>query len=130
MPLPMHRELEVSQADPIVIIDDDVAVRNSLQFSLEVEGYAVRAYEGAGKLLDEADLPRCGCLIIDYSLPDIDGLTALDNGTRRAAQPRRPGAGDPHHQQPKPRLARPRRRRQRPDRRKAIARKHAARGGA
>jgi two-component system response regulator FixJ len=89
MLLPMHKELAVPQPDPVVVIDDDDAVRNSLQFSLEVEGYAVRAYEGAGKLLQEADLPRCGCLIIDYNLPDTDGLTALgklrDRGVRAPA---------------------------------------------
>jgi PleD family two-component response regulator len=43
----MRRHGELSIARPLVIVvDDDVAVRNSLKFSLEVEGFAVRVYSG------------------------------------------------------------------------------------
>jgi two-component system response regulator FixJ len=73
----------VSPPDLIVVIDDDVAVRNSLKFSLEVEGFEVHAYAEAGTLLDEAELPRRGCLIIDYNLPGMNGLAALDTLRRR-----------------------------------------------
>ncbi len=61
----------------ILIVDDDPAVRHSLQFSLEVEGFAVRAYSDAAALLDDSDLPRQGCLVIDYKLPDLSGLDLL-----------------------------------------------------
>jgi len=38
---------ELSTAKPIVaVVDSDPAVRNSLRFSLEVEGFAVREYPG------------------------------------------------------------------------------------
>ena len=67
----------------VVVIDDDVAVRNSLAFALEIEGYAVRAYAEAGNLLEETDLPRRGCLIIDYNLPGMNGLAALDKLRQR-----------------------------------------------
>jgi FixJ family two-component response regulator len=73
----------VSPPDLIVVIDDDVAVRNSLKFSLEVEGFEVHAYAEASTLLDEAELPRRGCLIIDYNLPGMNGLAALDTLRRR-----------------------------------------------
>lgn len=61
----------------ILIVDDDPAVRHSLQFSLEVEGFAVRAYSDAAALLDDFDLPQRGCLVIDYKLPDLCGLDLL-----------------------------------------------------
>lgn len=31
----------------VIVIDDDPAVRSSLKFSLEVEGFTVRIYSGA-----------------------------------------------------------------------------------
>jgi two-component system, LuxR family, response regulator FixJ len=61
----------------VVVVDDDIAVRNSLKFSLEIDGYAVQAYAGASEPLDKADLAGRGCLVIDYNLPGTDGLTVL-----------------------------------------------------
>jgi two-component system response regulator FixJ len=69
--------LKLAPAPTIVIIDDDPAVRNSLKFSLEVEGYSVRAYPGGPELLDETELPKEGCLVIDYKLPGMNGLELL-----------------------------------------------------
>ena len=49
---------DLSAAGPVVIVgDDDVAVRNSLEFSLEVEGFVVRAYPGGTELLGDTELP-------------------------------------------------------------------------
>jgi FixJ family two-component response regulator len=61
----------------IVVVGDDPAVRNSLKFALEIEGYVVRDYVSAGALLAEPTLPDQGCLIIDYRLPGRDGLELL-----------------------------------------------------
>jgi len=67
----------------ILIIDDDPAVRNSLKFALEVEGFAVRAYHTGAELLSEADLPDNGCLVVDYKLPEMNGLDLLSELRRR-----------------------------------------------
>jgi two-component system, LuxR family, response regulator FixJ len=61
----------------VLVIDDDPAVRSSLKFSLEVEGFAVRAYAGAYELLNETDLPAKSCLLIDYYMPTMNGLELL-----------------------------------------------------
>jgi two-component system response regulator FixJ len=61
----------------VIIVDDDAAVRNSLQFALEVEGLAVRAYQGAAELLAAADLPAKGCLVIDYFMPTVNGIDLI-----------------------------------------------------
>jgi len=61
----------------IFVVDDDAAVRQSIKFSLELEGFSVRTYADAGELLNEATLPLFGCLVIDYNLPALNGLEVL-----------------------------------------------------
>jgi two-component system, LuxR family, response regulator FixJ len=48
----------------VVIVDDDAAVCGSLKFSLELEGFVVRAYGNAAEFLN-ADETACDCLVID-----------------------------------------------------------------
>ena len=58
----------------IFVVDDDAAVRNSLKFSLEVDGFTVRTYANAEELLRAADLTACRCLVIDQNMPRMEGL--------------------------------------------------------
>lgn len=67
----------------ILLVEDDPAVVNALTFSLELEGFEVRAYADGETLLASARLPSRGCLVLDYNLPGIDGLDLL--GRLRAA---------------------------------------------
>ena len=74
----MKPQGELSKASPVVIVvDDDPAVRNSLRFSLEIEGFAVRDYPGGMELLNDRELPRGGCLVIDQNLPGMTGLDVV-----------------------------------------------------
>jgi two-component system, LuxR family, response regulator FixJ len=61
----------------VLIVDDDPAVRNSLKFSLEIEGFVVRTYASGRALLRDDDLPTCGCLVLDQVMPDMTGLDLL-----------------------------------------------------
>lgn len=66
------------QAKPlVVVIEDDPAVRNSLKFSLEIEGYAVRLYADGSDLLEHRRLPCADCLVVDYNLPHMTGLEVI-----------------------------------------------------
>lgn len=65
--MPMH-------TGPVLVVDDDEAVRDSLKFALELEGLDVRLYEGGAQLLRDAALPLTGCLVVDYCMPGMDGL--------------------------------------------------------
>ena len=56
------------------VVDDDPAVRNSLKFSLEIEGLAVAVYADADDLLKDSDLARFDCLVVDQRLPGLSGL--------------------------------------------------------
>jgi two-component system, LuxR family, response regulator FixJ len=62
----------------VVIVDDDPAVCGSLKFSLELEGFSVRAYSGAAELLDGGDLTGCDCFVIDQRMPGMSGLELID----------------------------------------------------
>jgi len=63
--------------DLILLVDDDLAVRESLKFALELEGLAVRAFSSGAELLRHPDLLRAGCLVLDYKMPEMDGFEVL-----------------------------------------------------
>jgi two-component system response regulator FixJ len=62
---------------PVILVDDDAAVRKSLKFSLEAEGMSVEAYASGAELLARPDPPQNACLVIDYVMPEMDGLALL-----------------------------------------------------
>jgi FixJ family two-component response regulator len=61
----------------LVLVDNDMAVRSSLMFSLGLEGFAVRSYATAGEVLDATDLASCSCLVIEEKLPGSSGLDLI-----------------------------------------------------
>jgi len=61
----------------IVVVDDDAAVRGSLKFALEIEGFAVRTYPKGTDLLDDLGRADCACFIIDQKLPGMNGLEVV-----------------------------------------------------
>jgi len=58
----------------VFIVDDDEAVRDSLRWLLEANGYRVRAYSSAETFLDEYDAAQIGVLIADVRMPGMNGL--------------------------------------------------------
>ena len=62
-------------SEPVIhVVDDDDAVRDSLRFLLETEGFSVRTYETALQLLDAADHLEPGCIVTDVRMPSMSGL--------------------------------------------------------
>jgi two-component system response regulator FixJ len=61
----------------VIVVDDDAAVRNSLKFSLEVEGFAVLAYADGLEYLKESAISRGKCLVIDQNMLGMSGLEVL-----------------------------------------------------
>ena len=66
-----------SQYHLIVVIDDNTAVRDSLKFTLAVEGFAVRVYANAEQFLAETQLPDFDCAIVDQNMPGMNGLELI-----------------------------------------------------
>jgi DNA-binding response OmpR family regulator len=66
----------------VVLVDDDVALLQALQFSLEIDGYRVLTCE-TGEELVQISLPAEACLVVDYRLSGLDGLAALATLRRR-----------------------------------------------
>ena len=62
----------------ILLVDDDPAIRSSLQFSLELQGFDVEAFASGETVIAEPELAAAGCLILDFRLPGMDGLSLLD----------------------------------------------------
>ena len=61
----------------VIVIDDDLAVRNSLKFSLEIEGLTVHSYATGAELLSVGDLALCNCLVVDQNMPGMNGLELI-----------------------------------------------------
>ena len=69
----------VPSSTPVLIVDDDAAVRSALKFALEAQGLEVRLYDSSAALLAETNLPARGCLVIDYRMPGMDGVLLVDS---------------------------------------------------
>lgn len=67
----------------ILVIEDDDAVRQSLKFALEQEGLEVHVYGSGEQLLADPALPRTGCLVVDYAMPGMDGITLVERLRQR-----------------------------------------------
>lgn len=61
----------------ILIADDDPAVRDALKFSLRLEGFEVRVCRDGQELLSHSALMECDCILLDYRMPELDGLDVL-----------------------------------------------------
>lgn len=58
----------------VFIVDDDESVRESLGPLIELEGWEARAYDCASAFLADDGAGGPCCLILDVSLPGLDGL--------------------------------------------------------
>jgi len=69
------RRVQSSQATPLVfVVDDDVSVRESLQLLVRSAGWKPEIFASAQEFLSHprSDVPSC--LVLDVSLPDLNGL--------------------------------------------------------
>src|SRR5580692_1375806 len=65
----------MSDVTPIVfIVDDDVSVRESLELLIRCEGWRPETFASAQEFLDYPRVLVPNCLVLDVSLPGLNGL--------------------------------------------------------
>jgi Response regulator len=70
----------------VYVIDDDPAMRDSLDFLLGSAGFSVRLFDSAQAFPDELANLETGCVVTDVRMPGIDGmelLRRLSSGPRK-----------------------------------------------
>jgi two-component system response regulator FixJ len=61
----------------VYVIDDDEAMRDSLDFLLNSSGFDVALFENAQGFLDALPKLALGCVVSDVRMPGIDGIELL-----------------------------------------------------
>ena len=69
----------------IFIVDDDEAVRDSLRWLLEANGYHVQAFESGEQFLESYDSSIISVLIADVRMPGMTGLELQEELIKRNA---------------------------------------------
>ena len=65
----------MAQPTPIVfVVDDDVSVREALEALIGLEGWQVETFASAEAFLSRPRVFVPNCLVLDVSLPDLNGL--------------------------------------------------------
>jgi len=62
----------------VYVVDDDEAVRDSLQWMLEGKDYRVRCFDSAESFLSRYDPREVACLIVDIRMGGMSGLELQD----------------------------------------------------
>ena len=61
----------------VYVIDDDPAMRDSLDFLLDAAGFRVKLFDSAISFLDALPDLGVGCVVSDVRMPGLDGLELL-----------------------------------------------------
>ena len=65
----------MSHSTPVVfVVDDDISVRESLELLIRCAGWQPETFASAQEFLAHPRVAAPGCLILDISLPDLNGL--------------------------------------------------------
>jgi FixJ family two-component response regulator len=67
--------MSASLAKPVIyVVDDDPGVLGSLRFLLETDGFEVETFRSGPALLNAVASKGADCFVIDYKMPNIDGI--------------------------------------------------------
>jgi DNA-binding response OmpR family regulator len=69
----------------VLLVDDDAGIRRTLAIGLELEGFAVVAASGGRAALEAVAAVRPDAMLLDLTMPDLDGLEVLRR-LRRAGE--------------------------------------------
>lgn len=70
-----HPTVHPSSVTPMVfVVDDDVSVRKAVELLIRCAGWQAKAFASAEEFLAWSRAPVPSCLVLDVSLPDLNGL--------------------------------------------------------
>jgi len=73
----------VKESMPVVfVVDDDISVRESLESLIGTEGWRAETFASAQDFLDRARVLVPSCLVLDISLPGLNGLDLQERVAR------------------------------------------------
>src|SRR5215470_7142515 len=72
-----HPPTEASHGGSILMIDDEAAIRESLETLLEFEGYSVQSAESGEEGMARLSERSFDLVLLDFALPDSYGLEVL-----------------------------------------------------
>lgn len=75
----------MADATLVYVVDDDDAVRDSLEALLLAEGYDVIGFGSAEAFLNGRDASAKGCCLLDVRMPGMDGITLLREMSKEEA---------------------------------------------
>jgi FixJ family two-component response regulator len=58
----------------VFVVEDDEAVRDSLELLLKSDGKPVKTYESANAFLKDYSDKMAGCIVLDIRMPGMDGM--------------------------------------------------------
>jgi len=58
----------------VYVVEDDEAVRDSLELLLKSDGKPVKTYESASAFLKDYSDKMAGCIVLDIRMPGMDGM--------------------------------------------------------
>jgi two-component system, LuxR family, response regulator FixJ len=76
----------MSATRTIFVVDDDEAVRDSLEILLTAAGYVPELYASARAFLERSGANHVGCLLADVRMPDMDGLELQEELSKRGSK--------------------------------------------
>lgn len=75
----------MSASQCVFLVDDQAAVLTALTRLLDSAGYAVQAFSSAQAFLDSGCAAQQGCLVLDLSMPEMNGLVVQQQLAARAS---------------------------------------------
>ncbi len=76
-------DLKMTKETTVFVVDDDQAMRNSLQWLIESVGMQVEVYASADDFLSNYYPGRAGCLLLDVRMPGMSGLDLQERFVRQ-----------------------------------------------
>lgn len=63
--------------EKVLVCDDDIAILESIEIYLKLEGYQVLKATNGREALELAEKEEPHCMILDIMMPEMDGMTAI-----------------------------------------------------